>query len=119
MRPQSTYLVKCLSPNSKGSDIAPHDSICSRLRVLEGTKVEVSLKELPGGARIYYIFNYIFCRALASIDATHFLENQDIRTAIRNSMGDQASVCPKLQNLKSNSWKLQVFDASSWSKRSL
>ena len=59
---------------------------------IEGTKVDVSTKELSGGARIYYIFNDIFGRALASIDATHNLENQDIRTAIRNSMGPRPSL---------------------------
>jgi hypothetical protein len=36
---------------------------------IEGTKVDVSTKELSGGARIYYIFNDIFGRALASIDS--------------------------------------------------
>jgi len=59
---------------------------------IEGTKVDVSTKELYGGARIYYIFNDIFGRALASIDATHNLENQDIRTAIRNSMGPRPTL---------------------------
>ncbi|KDR80911.1 hypothetical protein GALMADRAFT_241433 [Galerina marginata CBS 339.88] len=59
---------------------------------IEGTKVDVSTKELSGGARIYYIFNDIFGRALASIDATHNLDNQDIRTAIRNSTGPRPSL---------------------------
>ncbi|KAF8957145.1 Dynamin central region-domain-containing protein [Flammula alnicola] len=59
---------------------------------IEGTKVDISTKELSGGARVYYIFNDIFGRALASIDATHNLENQDIRTAIRNSTGPRPSL---------------------------
>ncbi|KAF8159271.1 dynamin protein dnm1 [Crassisporium funariophilum] len=59
---------------------------------IEGSKVDVSTKELSGGARIYYIFNDIFGRALGSIDATHNLENQDIRTAIRNSTGPRPSL---------------------------
>lgn len=59
---------------------------------IEGTKVDISTKELSGGARIYYIFNDIFGRALASIDATHNLDNQDIRTAIRNSTGPRPSL---------------------------
>ncbi|KAF4610825.1 hypothetical protein D9613_007279 [Agrocybe pediades] len=59
---------------------------------IEGTKVDVSTKELSGGARIYYIFNDIFGRALSSIDATHNLDNQDIRTAIRNSTGPRPSL---------------------------
>ncbi|KAF5368165.1 hypothetical protein D9615_010193 [Tricholomella constricta] len=57
-----------------------------------GMKVDISTKELSGGARIYYIFNDVFGQALASIDATHNLENQDIRTAIRNSTGPRPSL---------------------------
>jgi dynamin 1-like protein len=59
---------------------------------IDGTKVDISTKELSGGARIYYIFNDVFGAALASIDATHNLENQDIRTAIRNSTGPRPSL---------------------------
>ncbi|KAJ7065336.1 dynamin protein dnm1 [Mycena amicta] len=59
---------------------------------IEGTKVDVSTKELSGGARIYYIFNDVFGHALDSIDATENLENQDIRTAIRNSTGPRPSL---------------------------
>ncbi|KAJ7623584.1 Dynamin central region-domain-containing protein [Roridomyces roridus] len=59
---------------------------------IEGTKVEISTKELSGGARIYYIFNDIFGHALDSIDSTQNLENQDIRTAIRNSTGPRPSL---------------------------
>jgi len=59
---------------------------------IEGTKVDISTKELSGGARIYYIFNDVFGRALGSIDATGNLDNQDIRTAIRNSTGPRPSL---------------------------
>lgn len=59
---------------------------------IEGTKVDVSTKELSGGARIYYIFNDVFGHALASIDSTHNLEDSDIRTAIRNSTGPRPSL---------------------------
>lgn len=59
---------------------------------IEGTSVDISTKELSGGARIYYIFNDVFGYALGSIDATHNLENQDIRTAIRNSTGPRPSL---------------------------
>ncbi|KAH0836843.1 Dynamin central region-domain-containing protein [Lanmaoa asiatica] len=65
-----------------------HDFIAS----IEGTKVDMSTKELSGGARIYYIFNDVFGHALASIDATAGLDNQDIRTAIRNSTGPRPSL---------------------------
>ncbi|KAI0693397.1 P-loop containing nucleoside triphosphate hydrolase protein [Cerioporus squamosus] len=59
---------------------------------IEGTSVDISTKELSGGARIYYIFNDVFGTALTSIDATHNLDNQDIRTAIRNSTGPRPSL---------------------------
>ncbi|KAJ2928525.1 hypothetical protein H1R20_g8557, partial [Candolleomyces eurysporus] len=59
---------------------------------IEGTKVDISTKELSGGARIYYIFNDVFGHALGSIDATGNLDNQDIRTAIRNSTGPRPSL---------------------------
>ncbi|KAI0676151.1 Dynamin central region-domain-containing protein [Trametes maxima] len=59
---------------------------------IEGTSVDISTKELSGGARIYYIFNDVFGHALLAIDATHNLDNQDIRTAIRNSTGPRPSL---------------------------
>ncbi|KAK7685765.1 hypothetical protein QCA50_011111 [Cerrena zonata] len=59
---------------------------------IEGTSVDISTKELSGGARIYYIFNDVFGSALNSIDATHNLDSQDIRTAIRNSTGPRPSL---------------------------
>jgi len=59
---------------------------------VEGTKFDISTKELSGGARIYYIFNDVFGQALTSIDATYNLDNQDIRTAIRNSTGPRPSL---------------------------
>ncbi len=59
---------------------------------IEGTNVDISTKELYGGARIYYIFNDVFGNALANIDPTQSLENQDIRTAIRNSTGPRPSL---------------------------
>ena len=60
--------------------------------VIEGTNVDISTKELSGGAGIYYIFNDVFGHALASIEPTHNLDNQDIRTAIRNSTGLRPSL---------------------------
>lgn len=59
---------------------------------IEGTKFDISTKELSGGARIYYIFNDVFGHALASIEPTQNLDNQDIRTAIRNSTGPRPSL---------------------------
>lgn len=59
---------------------------------IEGTSINISTKELSGGARIYYIFNDVFGHALESIDSTSGLEAQDIRTAIRNSTGPRPSL---------------------------
>ena len=59
---------------------------------IEGTKVDVSTKELSGGARIYYIFHDVFGGALAGIDAAAGLVTQDIRTAIRNATGPRPSL---------------------------
>ncbi|KAF9647684.1 hypothetical protein BDM02DRAFT_3261534 [Thelephora ganbajun] len=59
---------------------------------IEGTSVEISTKELSGGARIYYIFNDVFGNALTNLDATANLGDQDIRTAIRNSAGPRPSL---------------------------
>ncbi|THH07961.1 hypothetical protein EW145_g3026 [Phellinidium pouzarii] len=59
---------------------------------IEGTSLDISTKELCGGARIYYIFNDVFGHALESIDSTSGLDAQDIRTAIRNSTGPRPSL---------------------------
>ena len=59
---------------------------------IDGTSLEISTKELCGGARIYYIFNEVFGHALQSIDPTQNLSLQDIRTAIRNSTGPRPSL---------------------------
>jgi dynamin 1-like protein len=49
-----------------------------------GMNVDISTKELSGGARMYHIFNDVFGHALASIEPTQSLEIQNIRTAICN-----------------------------------
>lgn len=59
---------------------------------IDGTSSEISTKELCGGARIYYIFNSVFGNSLETIDPTHNLSTQDIRTAIRNSTGPRPSL---------------------------
>ncbi|BGP47592.1 Dynamin-related GTPase protein [Rhodotorula kratochvilovae] len=59
---------------------------------IDGTSLEISTKELCGGARIYYIFSDVFGHALESINPTQNLTTQDIRTAIRNSTGPRPSL---------------------------
>lgn len=62
------------------------------ISAIDGTSLDISTKELCGGARIYYIFHDVFGRALESIDPAHNLSTQDIRTAIRNSTGPRPSL---------------------------
>lgn len=58
--------------------------VCS----VDGTLLDdKSIKELCGGARIYYIFNEVYGSLLAQINPTQNLSVKDIRTAIRNSLG--------------------------------
>jgi dynamin 1-like protein len=59
---------------------------------IDGTSSEISTQELCGGARIYYIFNSVFCNSLETIDPTLNLTTSDIRTAIRNSTGPRPSL---------------------------
>lgn len=60
---------------------------------VDGTTFDdVSIKELCGGARIYYIYNEVYGFQLASINPTHNLSVKDIRTAIRNSSGPRPSL---------------------------
>lgn len=59
---------------------------------IDGTSLEISTKELCGGARVYYIFNEVFGNALQSIDPAQNLSLTDIRTAIRNSTGPRPSL---------------------------
>ncbi|MCJ1263150.1 Dynamin- GTPase protein [Lobaria immixta] len=59
---------------------------------IDGTSMEISTKELCGGARIYYIFNSVFGNSLETIDPTMNLSVLDIRTAIRNSTGPRPSL---------------------------
>ncbi|ODV89042.1 hypothetical protein CANCADRAFT_133114 [Tortispora caseinolytica NRRL Y-17796] len=59
---------------------------------IDGTSSDISVKELCGGARIYYIYNDVYGTALSQIDPTADLSTRDIRTAIRNSTGPRASL---------------------------
>ncbi|KAK9238929.1 Dynamin central region-domain-containing protein [Lipomyces kononenkoae] len=59
---------------------------------IDGTSSDVSLKELCGGARIYYIYNDVFGSSLNAINPTANLSALDIRTAIRNSTGPRPSL---------------------------
>ncbi|KAK9247171.1 Dynamin central region-domain-containing protein [Lipomyces tetrasporus] len=59
---------------------------------IDGTSSDISLKELCGGARIYYIYNDVFGTSLHAIEPTSNLSVLDIRTAIRNSTGPRPSL---------------------------
>lgn len=65
----------------------------SFINSVDGTTFDdVSIKELCGGARIYYIYNEVFGALLAAINPTQNLSVKDIRTAIRNSSGPRPSL---------------------------
>lgn len=60
---------------------------------VDGTLLDdKSIRELCGGARIYYIFNEVFGSLLAQLNPTQNLAVKDIRTAIRNSSGPRPSL---------------------------
>ncbi|KAL8712424.1 MAG: hypothetical protein Q9220_003272 [cf. Caloplaca sp. 1 TL-2023] len=59
---------------------------------IDGTSMEISTKDLGGGARIYYVFNSVFGNSLETIDPVQNLSTLDIRTAIRNSTGPRPSL---------------------------
>lgn len=59
---------------------------------VDGTSSEISIKELSGGARIYYIYKEVFGHSLATLDPVANLTTRDIRVAIRNSTGPRPSL---------------------------
>ncbi|WPK26878.1 hypothetical protein PUMCH_004246 [Australozyma saopauloensis] len=60
---------------------------------VDGTLLDdKSIRELCGGARIYFIFNEVFGSLLAMLNPTQNLAVKDIRTAIRNSSGPRPSL---------------------------
>ncbi|KAJ0398185.1 hypothetical protein P43SY_000554 [Pythium insidiosum] len=52
----------------------------------------VEMNELYGGARISYIFNDIFTKALQEVNPFDGLSDEDIRTTIRNANGPRQSL---------------------------
>ncbi|TMW56688.1 hypothetical protein Poli38472_006698 [Pythium oligandrum] len=52
----------------------------------------VEMNELYGGARISYIFNEIFTKALQDVNPFDGLSDEDIRTTIRNANGPRQSL---------------------------
>ncbi|KAK3616977.1 Dynamin-related GTPase protein, partial [Elasticomyces elasticus] len=59
---------------------------------IDSTSLEISTKELCGGACIYYIFNSVFGNLLESVILTCNLSVLDINTAIRNATGPRPSL---------------------------
>lgn len=59
---------------------------------IDGSSPDISVKELCGGARIYYIFSDVFSKSLDQIDPVATLSYHDVLTAIRNSTGPRASL---------------------------
>ena len=52
----------------------------------------IETNELYGGARISYIFNEVYSRAINQVDPFSNLSDEDIRTAIRNATGTRATL---------------------------
>lgn len=84
----------CVDENEQGAMVLKLMTQFARdfVASIDGTSIEISTKELCGGARIYYIFNDVFGHALEGINPTSNLAVQDIRTAIRNSTGPRPSL---------------------------
>lgn len=59
---------------------------------IDGTSIEISTKDLCGGARIYQIFHEQFTQSLQKIDPVAFLSYHDVLTMIKNSAGPRASL---------------------------
>lgn len=59
---------------------------------IEGRSVNKITDELRGGARIKYIFNELYRKAMSNIDPFQDLTDQDIRTAIMNAAGPRGTL---------------------------
>ncbi|KAK9100049.1 hypothetical protein Scep_023479 [Stephania cephalantha] len=62
-------------------DIEPLSSL------VDGKSQEMSTLELTGGARIHYLFQSVFVKRLEEVDPCDGLTDEDIWTAIQNSVG--------------------------------
>ena len=60
--------------------------------MLEGRTCKAISKELEGGARINFIFNHEYKKTLQEMDPFEGLEDNDIRTTMRNSTGIRQSL---------------------------
>lgn len=59
---------------------------------IDGTSIEISTKDLCGGARIYQIFHEQFAQSLQKINPVAYLTYHDVLTVIKNSAGPRASL---------------------------
>ena len=55
--------------------------------MIDGNSATASKAELVGGARIAYIFNTVMPKMFETISINDILQNEDIRTLIKNSSG--------------------------------
>ncbi|KAK9098036.1 hypothetical protein Syun_025081 [Stephania yunnanensis] len=55
--------------------------------LVDGKSQEMSTLELTGGARIHYLFQSVFVKRLEEVDPCDGLTDEDIWTAIQNSVG--------------------------------
>jgi len=59
---------------------------------IEGKSEELSVNELYGGARINYIFTEVYSKYIESVRTDSTINEQDIRTAIKNSTGPRSAL---------------------------
>jgi len=59
---------------------------------IDGKLEELSVNELYGGARINYIFTEVFSKYVESVRESDAINDQDIRTAIKNSTGPRSAL---------------------------
>ncbi len=57
---------------------------------VQGKSKNLATDSLEGGARVHYVLQEIFVKGLCSLDPTHQLSEEDIRTAIQNAAGTKA-----------------------------
>ncbi|KAL8541774.1 hypothetical protein ACS0TY_002870 [Phlomoides rotata] len=60
--------------------------------MIEGKNEEMLTSELSGGARIHYIFQNIFVKALEDVDPCEDLTDNDIHIAIQNATGTKSAL---------------------------
>ena len=92
---QESVIVHLGHPVSKpGPEILSQlSSFCEELRgIINGNSANIQSTEINGGAKLFYIFQDAFSKALEDFDPMTGLTLSDLRHTIRNSMGTKPSL---------------------------